>query len=444
MRVRIVGIAALLAAASAQPAAAQRPLSLELGAFGQYSLFEDNLNLENAPTIGGRAALWLWKRFALEGDIAVGKTDWDNNGTTKSVTLRPYGGRLLWAIPAGERNRILLGAGYQNNVYIGRTRTLPSGTVAGNEYEDAFTGLIGLRHCLNQRWNLRGDVVSSHAPSPNFNNSNPTTLDGNATTFGLRFGVGFMARGGCYDAPPPPPPAPLPAPAPPTPLPDPAPTPPANTPPTLRITSPASGAAFTTEISFTATCTDTEDGDISSRVRWSSNRDGDIGTGATTTRRLTSGSHTVTATCVDAGGSSVTQTVNVSANELLVRLNWVYFNFDQSTLTRAGRDTLARVVATLKERADWKVAVEGHTDPYGSDDYNQRLSERRAATVATFLTQGGIDAGRISQKGFGEQCLILDDDRTRPAKSRNEHRANRRVEIWSVGDQGASANCRRP
>jgi outer membrane protein OmpA-like peptidoglycan-associated protein len=127
-----------------------------------------------------------------------------------------------------------------------------------------------------------------------------------------------------------------------------------------------------------------------------------------------------------------------------VRLNWVYFNFDQATLTRAGRDTLDRVIATLKEKSEWKVAVEGHTDPYGSDQYNQALSERRAATVASFLTRGGIDASRISQKGFGEACLALDDDHTSPAKSRREHGTNRRVEIWSVGDQGTSSGCRRP
>jgi OOP family OmpA-OmpF porin len=91
-------------------------------------------------------------------------------------------------------------------------------------------------------------------------------------------------------------------------------------------------------------------------------------------------------------------------NELLVRLNWVYFNFDQATLTRAGRDTLNRVIATLNEKTDWKVAVEGHTDPYGSDEYNQRLSERRASTVVNFLTTAGIAASRISQKGLASSA----------------------------------------
>ncbi len=203
----------LVAAFAAAPAEAQKPLSLELGGFGQYTWFDNKLDLDNAPTVGGRAALWLWKRFALEADIQYGKTDWSgagvNQNETKSLTIRPYAGRLLWAIPAGEKNSILIGAGYQNNVFIGRYIDYGSGTVARNEYEDSFTGLLGLRTCLNDRWNLRGDVVSNHAPSPNFN-STPGTLDGRANTYGVRIGVGVMARGGCYNhaAPPPPPPPP--------------------------------------------------------------------------------------------------------------------------------------------------------------------------------------------------------------------------------------------
>jgi hypothetical protein len=84
----------------------------------------------------------------------------------------------------------------------------------------------------------------------------------------------------------------------------------------------------------------------------------------------------------------------------------------------------------------------GHTDPYGRDEYNQGLSERRAQTVVNYLTRGGVAASRISSKGFGEQCLILDDDHTRPTRSKAEHQVNRRVEIWSVGDGGTASSCR--
>ena len=124
-------------------------------------------------------------------------------------------------------------------------------------------------------------------------------------------------------------------------------------------------------------------------------------------------------TCADTQGLTSSATVNVTSQELLVRLNWVHFNFNRSTLTQAGRDTLDRVIGTLQQRSNLRIAVEGHTDPYGSDDYNQGLSERRAQAVVAYLTRSGIAADRIVQKGFGEQCLLLDDDHARPARSRS-------------------------
>jgi OOP family OmpA-OmpF porin len=181
---------------------------------------------------------------------------------------------------------------------------------------------------------------------------------------------------------------------------------------------------------------------VSSSARWRSSRDGDIGTGASFSRTLSPGTHTITLTCTDTQGLTGASSINVTSQELLVRLNWVYFNFNRSTLTQAGRDTLNHVIATLQQRADLRVSVEGHTDPYGSDEYNQGLSERRAQAVVTYLTQGGVAADRIVQKGFGEQCLILDDDHARPTRSRTDHRVNRRVEVWSVGDVGAATSCR--
>lgn len=195
-------------------------------------------------------------------------------------------------------------------------------------------------------------------------------------------------------------------------------------------------------INFAGTCQDPEQGNITASGRWTSSRDGDIGTGGSFTRTLSPGTHTVTLTCTDAQGLTGSTTINLTVQELLVRLSAVNFQFNRAVLTQAGRDTLDRVVTTLQQRTDMRVAVEGHTDPYGSDEYNQGLSERRAQAVVTYLTSRGIDAGRITQRGFGEQCLLLDDDRTRPSRSRNEHLVNRRVEVWSVGDAGVASACR--
>jgi len=319
--------------------------------------------------------------------------------------------------------------------------------IAGNEFEDAFAALVGLKVCLNEQWSLRGDVPVDYNPSPNFNGS-LVALDGKSTNVGFRVGVSRMFKGQCYQAvpmaPPPPPRAatpPPPAPVP-TPAPTPAPTPPPNRPPVATITSPGNGASVAGPASFAGSCQDPEQGDVTSSGRWRSSRDGDIGTGGSFSRTLTPGSHTITLTCADAPGLTGSTSVTVTSQELLVRLNWVYFDFDRATLTQAGRDSLDRVVTTLQQRTDLRIAVEGHTDPYGRDEYNQELSERRAQTVVTYLTGRGVAGSRIVQRGFGEQCLILDDDHTSPARSRAEHRTNRRVEIWSVGDAGTASSCR--
>ena len=62
------------------------------------------------------------------------------------------------------------------------------------------------------------------------------------------------------------------------------------------------------------------------------------------------------------------------------------FDFDKSTLTPAGKAKVADAARTLKDSPSVHVEVGGHTDSIGSDGYNQRLSERRAKTVALSAT----------------------------------------------------------
>ncbi|WP_370526495.1 OmpA family protein [Pantoea sp. Ap-967] len=70
-----------------------------------------------------------------------------------------------------------------------------------------------------------------------------------------------------------------------------------------------------------------------------------------------------------------------------------------------------------------KIKVVGHTDSVGSDAYNQKLSERRAASVAEYLISQGLAPQKVTSEGHGESEPVADNDT-------EEGRAhNRRVDL---------------
>lgn len=87
-----------------------------------------------------------------------------------------------------------------------------------------------------------------------------------------------------------------------------------------------------------------------------------------------------------------------------VSLETVYFDYDKSDLRQDTRDVLSKnAEALLKKIADAKVKIEGHCDERGSDEYNLALGERRAKSVAKYLTTLGIKADRISTISYGKE-----------------------------------------
>jgi OOP family OmpA-OmpF porin len=104
-------------------------------------------------------------------------------------------------------------------------------------------------------------------------------------------------------------------------------------------------------------------------------------------------------------------------------LNGVYFEFDSARLTADSTAALDDALEILNRHADLVVEVAGHTDSRGTDAYNQRLSERRAASVVKYLVAHGISAERLTAKGYGESEPVADN-------ATDEGRAkNRRVEM---------------
>ncbi|SHE22655.1 OmpA family protein [methanotrophic endosymbiont of Bathymodiolus puteoserpentis (Logatchev)] len=101
----------------------------------------------------------------------------------------------------------------------------------------------------------------------------------------------------------------------------------------------------------------------------------------------------------------------------------ITFATDSDRLNRHFIPVLDSVAVILKEFKDTNIDVAGFTDSTGSAQYNQELSERRAASVANYLISAGVGHSRIQSRGFGERYPVASNN---SAAGREQ---NRRVEI---------------
>ena len=81
----------------------------------------------------------------------------------------------------------------------------------------------------------------------------------------------------------------------------------------------------------------------------------------------------------------------------------IYFDFDKSALTADGRAIVESVIREAKNDPAVRILLVGKADKAGPNDYNQRLSERRATAVRDALIAGGIPVSRIDNRGVGEE-----------------------------------------
>lgn len=101
----------------------------------------------------------------------------------------------------------------------------------------------------------------------------------------------------------------------------------------------------------------------------------------------------------------------------------VFFDFDQSLITKAAAETIAKAAAAAKSGESANITVVGHTDTVGSVKYNQALSERRASAVKEQLVADGVPTGEIATSGVGKsELLVATKDGVREPQ-------NRRAEI---------------
>ncbi len=103
------------------------------------------------------------------------------------------------------------------------------------------------------------------------------------------------------------------------------------------------------------------------------------------------------------------------------------FDFDKSVVKPEGKAALDELLAKLQGMNTEVMVNVGHTDSIGSDDYNQRLSMRRAEAVKAHIVSRGVDASRVYTEGKGETQPVADNT---TAEGRAK---NRRVTVEVVG-----------
>lgn len=515
MKTKLVGISLLMAVALV-PAAQAQGLGerIEVGAFGQFTKLDEALRMkQNVVGGGGLIDMSIYRWLGVEANINVGKTEATRNPFEK-ITYRPFRGLGTLTIPvtSSKKASLVLGAGYVNSVFQGRA--------TANEYEDGFTALAGLKLCSSGKWGARLDGLMDNNPSPNEQNLDGTstnygvrfgltyalrgacataqefdwslkidpasatvnrgtdrqfalnaldlnnrtielrkvqnlscsssdasvaTVDNTGKVTAVKAGTATITCSGTVKKLDRSASATVTVPAPDWSL-------------TLNPTSGSTDVGKT--LSFTARAVDADNTDLGA-VTWSSANSSIASVNDGTVTCNAAGTTTITVSKT-AYGSTKTQQATVECKAIpaaRVAFDSTLFSFDQAIVLKAGTDTLKVIVEAMKRNPSIRISIEGHTDWYGSEAYNNKLAKTRAEAVYNALLKvAGSDANAIKDRvvwsSFGEQCILVRDGDTEPepppsvrprvsAANRAAQAPNRRVEIWQLLDgQNSPTSCR--
>jgi peptidoglycan-associated lipoprotein len=114
--------------------------------------------------------------------------------------------------------------------------------------------------------------------------------------------------------------------------------------------------------------------------------------------------------------------LRISKKEILIPN--IHYDFNQAELKPESRVELDKLARILKETPSVIVQISAHTDEKGSDDYNMKLSQRRAENVVNYLISKGADKNRMVAKGYGETQPLKKN-----AQTEEDHQLNRRTTL---------------
>lgn len=115
-----------------------------------------------------------------------------------------------------------------------------------------------------------------------------------------------------------------------------------------------------------------------------------------------------------------------------IKIENIYYDLAKWSIRSDAAAELDKLLITLKDNPSIIVELGSHTDCRGQDSYNLDLSQKRAESAVAYLVENGVDAGRISAKGYGETKLVNEcEDGVRCSERR--HQLNRRTELKITG-----------
>lgn len=133
----------------------------------------------------------------------------------------------------------------------------------------------------------------------------------------------------------------------------------------------------------------------------------------------------------DLGGKVQDLQVKETGQEIRIELAAdVLFDFDKADILPKAQGALKQAAGLIRDKAKGAVRIEGHTDSKGNDTYNQKLSERRAQAVKTWLTEKeGLRSAEFSIQGFGAKKAVAPNKKPDGSDDPDGRQRNRRVEI---------------
>jgi len=400
---------ALFAALVTSPAAAQAAGTFEAGAFGQATYFDKTLELQQAKGGAGlHLGVFPLRNWEIEAEGSFTPTPGPDDS---QIYYFPVRARLLYNIPAGNHSALLLGAGYVHSEY----------RHDADFHDDGATALAGLRFGLSGLPSIRLTTYLDYIPSPH-------NGAGDNVNWGVQVGLSFLSGERT---------APEAA----------EPSQPAEPDSAARAREDSLRQAAAQDSLRAAQAAQKAAADAAAKQADSARvaqekiaaqkqalQDSLVAAAKADSARTAALRDSLRMTRDRARIAALRDSLSrvalrdslramMAQKQTRVTLRGVNFEVGKAVLLPESRDILGDVAQSLVANPEVKVEVGGHTDNTGPRTLNERLSTERADAVKAFLVEHGVEADRLTVKGYAWDQPVASN------KTASGRAQNRRVEL---------------